>query len=72
MGCDPQFLGAMNEDRDTGDPDGGSTTERRTKEGVEGTCDVWARAAEQARRDMARAQQHAAAREQGSAKSVIP
>ena len=61
----------MNEGRYTRDPNGGSATER-TAEEAEATGDVWARAAEQALRDMARAQRHAAAREESPAKSVIP
>jgi hypothetical protein len=53
----------MNEDRDTRDHGDDSTNERSPNEGVELADDVWARAAEQARRDMLRAQRHAAARE---------
>ena len=62
----------MNEDRDTRDRDGGSTSEGMTEEGLPAAWDVWARAAEQALRDMARAQRHAAAREKGTARTVIP
>jgi hypothetical protein len=63
----------MNEDRDTRDREGGATTTvQRTESGSGGAGDVWARAAEQAREDMARAQRHAAARENGAGKNRIP
>jgi hypothetical protein len=52
----------MNEDRDTRDHGGESTPEQSANEGAEAADDVWARAAEQARRDMVRAQRRAAAR----------
>jgi hypothetical protein len=66
-----QFQGGMDEDRDTRDRDGGSTSERIAGEGLLAARGVWARAAEQALRDMARAQRHAAAREEGTARTVI-
>src|SRR3954469_22132250 len=59
----------MNEDRDIRDPDAGSMTERATSAGEGATGDVWARAAEQALRDMARSQRHAAARQERPPKS---
>jgi hypothetical protein len=61
----------MNEDRDIRDADSGSTTERDATAGEDAAGDVWARAAEQALRDMARAQRHAAAREQSRTKSGL-
>jgi hypothetical protein len=63
-----QFLGAMNEDRDTRDQGGGPTnTERGTETGSSVADDVWARAAEQALRDMARAQRQTAGPENSTA-----
>lgn len=55
----------MNEDRDTTcDQDGGPiATERGTEVGSGVAGDVWARAAEQALRDMARALRHTGASE---------
>ena len=60
----------MNEDRDTRDRDGGQ--EQRTEAGLADAWDIWARAAEQALQDMARAQRYAAAREKSTARTVIP
>jgi hypothetical protein len=62
----------MNEDRDMRDPDAGATTERSATPGEGGTGDLWARAAEQALRDMARAQRHATAHEQSTANPGVP
>ena len=56
-----QVLGAMNEDRDTRDQQGGpATAEPGTDAGASVAGDVWARAAEQALRDMARTQRDTA------------
>jgi hypothetical protein len=62
----------MNEDRDTRDRDDGSTPEGTTEGGLPVVWDVWARAAEQALRDMDRAQRHAVAPEKGTARNGIP
>jgi hypothetical protein len=63
----------MNEDRDTCDQDGGSTTTvQRTEEGAGVAGDVWARAAEQALQDMARAQRRTAGHEKSTGKTSIP
>ena len=60
----------MNEDRDTRDQEGGPiATERGTEAGPNVAGDVWARAAEQALRDMARAQR---ASERTTAKTGVP
>jgi hypothetical protein len=63
----------MNEDRDTRDRDGESTT---TVQGGGGWSrvgeHVWARAAEQALRDMARAQKRAGAHDQNTGKTSVP
>jgi hypothetical protein len=60
----------MNEDRDTRDQDGGPIpTEGEADGGPSVAGDVWARAAEQALRDTARAQR---AREKSRAKTGIP
>ena len=60
----------MNEDRDTREHDGGSV--QRTEAGSEIAGDVWARAAEQALQDMARAQRHAVVHEKNTGKTSIP
>jgi hypothetical protein len=62
----------MNEDRDTRDQDGGSAADQSTEAGSGTAGDVWARAAQQALRDMARAETHAAGRQKRTAKVVIP
>ena len=62
----------MNEDRDTRDRNGGSGVTEEGTEGSVGATDVWARAAEQALRDMARAEKQAAGRERTSVKTNIP
>ncbi len=63
----------MNEDRDAREQDGGSTTTaQRTEDGSGDAGDVWARAAEQALQDVARAQRRAAAGEKGTGKTGIP
>ena len=60
------LLGAMNEDRDMRDRSGGPTgTERGTDGESSAADDVWARAAEQALRDMARAQRQTTGPENG-------
>ena len=62
----------MNEDRDTRDQNGGSDVTEEGTEASGGASDVWARAAEQALRDLARAEKHAAARQKTTAKTNIP
>jgi hypothetical protein len=58
----------MNEDRDTRDQGGGPIgTERGTEAGPSVADDLWARAAEQALRDMARAQRHTTGPENSTA-----
>ena len=58
----------MNEDRDTRDQDPGpGAMEQETPAGSGVAGDVWARAAEQALRDVARAQRRTAATEKGTA-----
>jgi hypothetical protein len=58
----------MNEDRDARDQDGGPIAiERGTEAGSAVAGDVWARAAAQALRDMARAQRRTAASEKVTA-----
>jgi hypothetical protein len=66
-GARAYLLGAMNDDRDTRDQDGSPiATERGTEAGPGVAGDVWARAAEQALRDMARAQRHTGASEKST------
>jgi hypothetical protein len=63
----------MNEDRDMCDQDRGSTTTvQRTEEGSGVAGEVWARAAEQALQDMARAQRRTAGQEKSTRKTNIP
>jgi hypothetical protein len=58
----------MNEDRDTRDQGGGPSGTERATDAPSGVADdVWARAAEQALRDIARAQRHTTGPENGTA-----
>lgn len=59
----------MNEDHTTRDRDDGPATAQSAEDGVAGGGDVWARAAQQARRDIARAENHSTGREKSTAKT---
>lgn len=61
----------MKEDRNTRDHNGGPATERETQT-ESAAYDVWARAAAQALRDLARANSHSASREKSGTKPVTP